>query len=52
MKFENFVNTISKSLVNFDSFDKPTASTKMSPDFLCFKEKWSKKQFSKQSSLN
>ena len=52
MKFENFVNTISKSLVNFDTFEKPTASTKISPDFLCFKEKWSKKQFSKQSSLN
>ena len=53
MKFENFANTISKSLVNFDTFEKPPAEHKEVSGFSVFQgEMVKKKQFSKQSSLN
>ena len=43
MKFENFANTISKSLFNFDTFEKPPAEHKEVSGFSVFQGEMVKK---------
>ena len=43
MKFENFANTIRKSLVNFDTFEKPPTEHKEVSGFSVFQGEMVKK---------